>query len=195
MTREASNERQLGREKEMAVDRLVVLSNSLLHCRHRRPPLFSSALRSSSLSMEAPPVGYRRNVGICLINSSKKVILQTSLNLSLDSSIFVIFVQVFIRDVVLKSTCADFCCLKVGYTRCLANASGNMMICWLLRYNFCRLFCFLGFSEVRSSSCMFLSSELTSLVLILHLFNYKFYERLLQSDVFVKSRIIAEKHN
>lgn len=29
----------------------------------------------SSSSMEAPPQGYRRNVGICLINSSKKVFI------------------------------------------------------------------------------------------------------------------------
>ncbi|KAB2033449.1 hypothetical protein ES319_D04G018600v1 [Gossypium barbadense] len=32
----------------------------------------SSCTCSSSSSMEAPPQGYRRNVGICLINSSKK---------------------------------------------------------------------------------------------------------------------------
>lgn len=34
---------------------------------------------SSSYSMDAPPEGYRRNVGICLINSSKKVFNYPSL--------------------------------------------------------------------------------------------------------------------
>jgi hypothetical protein len=33
----------------------------------------SSALHSSSSSMESAPEGYRRNVGVCLINPSKKV--------------------------------------------------------------------------------------------------------------------------
>ena len=39
---------------------------------------------SSSSSMDSPPQGYRRNVGICLINPSKKVYyLSLSLSLSL----------------------------------------------------------------------------------------------------------------
>ena len=71
----------------MAISRCVVFNHSLLHY-HRRPPsLFSSALRSTSSSMEAPPEGYRRNVGICLINSSKKVILEISLFLYIFTSI------------------------------------------------------------------------------------------------------------
>ncbi|XVE68587.1 hypothetical protein DITRI_Ditri09bG0080300 [Diplodiscus trichospermus] len=39
---------------------------------HRKPqtPFFCTCCSSSS--MESPPEGYRRNVGICLINSSKK---------------------------------------------------------------------------------------------------------------------------
>lgn len=142
----------------MALNRCVVFSHSLHH--YRRPlrlrnpssSLSSSALRSTSSSMEAPPEGYRRNVGICLINSSKKVILETSFSLFLHLSASL---QVFIRDVASKSVCADFCCLKVGYTRCLANASGNSMICLLLRYDCCRFVFLFG-----SSSSMFLSSEL-----------------------------------
>lgn len=86
--------------KGMAVNRYVVFSHSFLHCRRplrlRTPPspLLSSALRSTSSSMEAPPEGYRRNVGICLINSSKKVILWTSLFLFLHLRSFL---QVFIH--------------------------------------------------------------------------------------------------
>ncbi|KAK6933574.1 NUDIX hydrolase domain [Dillenia turbinata] len=38
-----------------------------------------SALRSSS--MEAPPEGYRRNVGICLINPSKKIFAASRLDI------------------------------------------------------------------------------------------------------------------
>ena len=41
---------------------------------------------SSSSSMEAPPDGYRRNVGICLINSSKKVNFFSFVNEDLYSS-------------------------------------------------------------------------------------------------------------
>ncbi|CAO2833077.1 unnamed protein product [Amaranthus hypochondriacus] len=35
----------------------------------------------SSSSMEAPPEGYRRNVGICLINSSKKIFSASRLDI------------------------------------------------------------------------------------------------------------------
>lgn len=43
--------------------------------REGSPPLISCVHASSlpSPSMDSPPQGYRRNVGICLINSSKKV--------------------------------------------------------------------------------------------------------------------------
>ncbi|KAL8253414.1 hypothetical protein R6Q59_037107 [Mikania micrantha] len=36
---------------------------------------------SPSLAMEAPPAGYRRNVGICLINSSKKIFSASRLDI------------------------------------------------------------------------------------------------------------------
>ncbi|GMI86212.1 nudix hydrolase homolog 26 [Hibiscus trionum] len=46
---------------------------------HRKPqPLFSCTCSSS---MEAPPQGYRRNVGICLINSSKKIFSASRLDI------------------------------------------------------------------------------------------------------------------
>ncbi|KAB2033448.1 hypothetical protein ES319_D04G018600v1 [Gossypium barbadense] len=41
----------------------------------------SSCTCSSSSSMEAPPQGYRRNVGICLINSSKKIFSASRLDI------------------------------------------------------------------------------------------------------------------
>ncbi|XP_043689311.1 nudix hydrolase 26, chloroplastic-like isoform X2 [Telopea speciosissima] len=40
-----------------------------------------SSLLSSSSSMEAPPEGYRRNVGICLINSSNKIFTASRLDI------------------------------------------------------------------------------------------------------------------
>ncbi|XP_022150467.1 nudix hydrolase 26, chloroplastic [Momordica charantia] len=78
--------------KEMALNRPVVFTHSvLLHCRRplrlrlRLPTspaaLFSSAARPASSSMEAPPEGYRRNVGICLINSSKKIFAASRLDI------------------------------------------------------------------------------------------------------------------
>ncbi|KAK8669853.1 hypothetical protein V6N13_104621 [Hibiscus sabdariffa] len=49
---------------------------------HRKPqPLFSCTCSSPSSSMEAPPQGYRRNVGICLINSSKKIFSASRLDI------------------------------------------------------------------------------------------------------------------
>ncbi|XVF41293.1 hypothetical protein PTKIN_Ptkin01aG0268900 [Pterospermum kingtungense] len=42
--------------------------------------LFSCSCSSSS-SMEAPPQGYRRNVGICLINPSKKIFAASRLDI------------------------------------------------------------------------------------------------------------------
>ncbi|KAA3464559.1 nudix hydrolase 26, chloroplastic-like isoform X1 [Gossypium australe] len=41
----------------------------------------SSCTCSFSSSMEAPPQGYRRNVGICLINSSKKIFSASRLDI------------------------------------------------------------------------------------------------------------------
>ncbi|XP_022765579.1 nudix hydrolase 26, chloroplastic-like isoform X2 [Durio zibethinus] len=49
---------------------------------HRKPQTpFSCTCRSSS-SMEAPPQGYRRNVGICLINSSRKIFSASRLDIA-----------------------------------------------------------------------------------------------------------------
>ncbi|CAH2054172.1 unnamed protein product [Thlaspi arvense] len=41
----------------------------------------SSARCSSSSSMESPPEGYRRNVGVCLVNSSKKIFAASRLDI------------------------------------------------------------------------------------------------------------------
>ncbi|XP_015876538.3 nudix hydrolase 26, chloroplastic [Ziziphus jujuba] len=41
----------------------------------------SSSSSSSSSSMEAPPEGYRRNVGVCLINDSKKIFAASRLDI------------------------------------------------------------------------------------------------------------------
>ncbi|XP_059460478.1 nudix hydrolase 26, chloroplastic [Corylus avellana] len=41
----------------------------------------SSALHSSSSSMESAPEGYRRNVGVCLINPSKKIFAASRLDI------------------------------------------------------------------------------------------------------------------
>ncbi|KAJ4720555.1 Nudix hydrolase [Melia azedarach] len=43
-------------------------------------PPHSSVAPSSLFSMDAPPEGYRRNVGICLINSSKKIFAASRLD-------------------------------------------------------------------------------------------------------------------
>ncbi|XP_010543623.1 PREDICTED: nudix hydrolase 26, chloroplastic [Tarenaya hassleriana] len=47
--------------------------------RRRHSP--ASSARCSSSSMESPPEGYRRNVGICLMNSSKKIFSASRLDL------------------------------------------------------------------------------------------------------------------
>ncbi|KAF7811493.1 nudix hydrolase 26, chloroplastic [Senna tora] len=44
-------------------------------------PLRSSHSSSSSASMEAPPDGYRRNVGICLMNADKKIFAASRLDI------------------------------------------------------------------------------------------------------------------
>ncbi|CAL1386801.1 unnamed protein product [Linum trigynum] len=46
-----------------------------------RTLLASSSSSSSSSSMESPPEGYRRNVGICLINPSKKIFAASRLDI------------------------------------------------------------------------------------------------------------------
>ncbi|KAM1000351.1 hypothetical protein ACFX2I_007000 [Malus domestica] len=43
--------------------------------------LCTSSQSSSSTAMEAPPQGYRRNVGICLINDSKKIFAASRLDI------------------------------------------------------------------------------------------------------------------
>ncbi|KAM3685075.1 hypothetical protein ACB098_11G093300 [Castanea mollissima] len=42
---------------------------------------YSSSYTSSSSSMDSPPQGYRRNVGICLINPSKKIFSASRLDI------------------------------------------------------------------------------------------------------------------
>ncbi|KAI3757188.1 hypothetical protein L6452_04722 [Arctium lappa] len=48
---------------------------------NRLRTVVNRAYSSPSSSMEAPPDGYRRNVGICLINSSKKVFSASRLDI------------------------------------------------------------------------------------------------------------------
>ena len=101
---------------------------------------FVSRVQSSSSSaMEAPPEGYRRNVGICLINDSKKV-LYKSLSGCLSSMLFVIYIYTYYEihihthvyihihtevESEIFFLFADFCCVKVRCTRFMANAAGN----------------------------------------------------------------------
>ncbi|KAJ8440734.1 hypothetical protein Cgig2_005465 [Carnegiea gigantea] len=47
---------------------------------HNRRCRFQCANSSSLASMESPPEGYRRNVGICLINPSKKIFAASRLD-------------------------------------------------------------------------------------------------------------------
>lgn len=73
---------------------------------------------SSSSSMESPPEGYRRNVGVCLINPSKKVYL-----------LLMLFVHVCIcmwNLLLIWFDFADICCFKAWYTWCMANAAGDL---------------------------------------------------------------------
>ncbi|MBA0814134.1 hypothetical protein Gohar_019981 [Gossypium harknessii] len=84
----------------------------------------SSCTCSSSSSMEAPPQGYRRNVGICLINSSKKVF-------NLLPSVFLLWVLYYDEFIHLTLPFSsippifvDFFCLETRHSQCLANASG-----------------------------------------------------------------------
>ncbi|XP_039060480.1 nudix hydrolase 26, chloroplastic-like isoform X2 [Hibiscus syriacus] len=59
-------------------------SSSSPFLNHRKPQpltLFSCTCSSTSSSMETPPQGYRRNVGICLINSSKKIFSASRLDI------------------------------------------------------------------------------------------------------------------
>ncbi|XVF82724.1 hypothetical protein PTKIN_Ptkin16aG0072200 [Pterospermum kingtungense] len=58
------------------------ISYSSKFTNHRNPPQTPlSCTCSLSSSMEAPPQGYRRNVGICLINSSKKIFSASRLDI------------------------------------------------------------------------------------------------------------------
>jgi hypothetical protein len=85
----------------------------------------SSALHSSSSSMESAPEGYRRNVGVCLINPSKKV------SAFLFGYVCIVFVCWYVYMFVLGLWdflfWADFCCFKAGYTQFLANAAGTFL--------------------------------------------------------------------
>eukprot|EP00262_Sarcandra_glabra_P011396 TRINITY_DN2734_c0_g1_i1.p1 TRINITY_DN2734_c0_g1~~TRINITY_DN2734_c0_g1_i1.p1 ORF type:complete len:219 (+),score=41.19 TRINITY_DN2734_c0_g1_i1:202-858(+) len=47
----------------------------------QQKPFSNKASSSSSSSMEAPPPGYRRNVGICLINPSNKIFAASRLDI------------------------------------------------------------------------------------------------------------------
>ncbi|KAB2606273.1 nudix hydrolase 26 [Pyrus ussuriensis x Pyrus communis] len=53
--------------------------NPIIYTRTRL--LCTSSQSSSSMAMEAPPEGYRRNVGICLINDSKKIFAASRLDI------------------------------------------------------------------------------------------------------------------
>ena len=82
---------------------------------------------TSSSSMDSPPQGYRRNVGICLINPSKKVYyISLSLSLSLFCTwVFICMCWIDLQVFLFFWVVVDFFSFKVGYTQCLANAPGN----------------------------------------------------------------------
>ena len=79
---------------------------------------------SSSSSMDSPPQGYRRNVGICLINPSKKV-YYISLSLCSVHGFLSVYVELTCKFFFFFWVVVDFFSFKVGYTQCLANAPGN----------------------------------------------------------------------
>ena len=75
-----------------------------------------SLLPLSFSTMEAPPEGYRRNVGICLMNNHKKV------------RSFLILMILVSDSYSLKLNnlcCADFRGFEARHSQCLANASGQ----------------------------------------------------------------------
>ena len=91
---------------------------------------------------------YRRNVGICLINPSKKIYYISHLSiLYMDFYMYVLnWLSFFFFFLVV----ADFFCFKVGYTQCLAIATGNffffgfiLMCCNLIALE-TKLLCLLG---------------------------------------------------
>lgn len=99
----------------------------LHHCRQSPVSSVRCSSSSSSSAMESPPEGYRRNVGVCLMNPSKKVVINSRKPLPLPrnwstDSFFLIS---------LFSMTSDFRCLEVGYSQCLANASGDLSIRFL----------------------------------------------------------------
>lgn len=87
-------------------------------CRRQSPASSSASCccSSSSSSMESSPEGYRRNVGVCLMNPSKKVMMNHS------------WKQLILRCLSLITrfsiTLLDLRSVEVGYSECLANASG-----------------------------------------------------------------------
>ncbi|CAI0442186.1 unnamed protein product [Linum tenue] len=78
-----------------------------------------SASSSLSSSMESPPEGYRRNVGICLINPSKKVWCFSSLvsHRELEAALESSFANPEIAN------CVDICRFKTGHTGFMADAT------------------------------------------------------------------------
>ena len=107
---------------------------------------YSYSHTSSSSSMDSPPQGYRRNVGVCLINPYKKVCYIYLFLLYMGFYMCMccwIDLHVFLFLFLLV---ADFCSFKVGYKQCLANAAGSFfflvlhwgVVIWLLlKLNFC----------------------------------------------------------
>ena len=90
---------------------------------------YSYSYRSPSSSMDSPPQGYRRNVGICLVNASKKV-YYLYLSLSVLYMGFYMYVLNWLASFsflffLFFWVVADLFSFKVGYTQCLANAPGN----------------------------------------------------------------------
>lgn len=100
---------------------------------------FSTPLSSlSSASMDSPPEGYRRNVGICLISPSKKVDFD-HLCLSI-ISVYVLCRWVSDDYFVYVGFVLDFCCFQAWYTGFLANAPGSDIFrFWILcvKIKFC----------------------------------------------------------
>lgn len=87
-----------------------------------------SLLPFSFATMEAPPEGYRRNVGICLMNAHKKV---RSL---VRSKSLCFWFPPFIHQSLMIRVFADFRCFEARHSQCLANAAGVYLLILLCSY-------------------------------------------------------------
>jgi len=78
--------------------------------------------------MEAPPEGYRRNVGICLMNAHKKV------HSFVRSKLLSFWLPLFIHQSLIIRVFADFRGFEARHSQCLANAAGVHLLILLCSY-------------------------------------------------------------